>query len=312
MNRHLLRLRRSRPVRALSKYSRRTSLPGFGGHSLYEVTKFFVYGLQQGSVQARAAAMAFSFFLALFPTMLFLFTLIPYVPIKDFQDIFIEHLHSILPKNIFLLMQDALVEIVRNQNGKILSVGIIAALYFSTNGFHAMFGAFNKSIHIRETRPWWRQRLVALLMGLILAVLLIAGMAIVVGTELILPHLFHKSHSLSVTIIIGRWLGLAILTVLVISFFYNLGPARRVHWNFINPGAILATTLIVLTSVLFTWYVNHFASYNRVYGSIGTVIVVMLFIYYNSMMILIGFELNASISEARAKHKELEMPKKDE
>lgn len=297
----LQRLRASGPARKLSGFLRKNSLPAFHGLSMYEVGAFFFRGVQKGAIQNRASSMSFSFFLAIFPGILFLFTLIPYIPIDHFQDRLMELLKEMMPANAFDTAEETLDEIIRRHNGKLLSVGFLATIYFSTSGFNAMFGAFNRSIHVVETRSFWKQRLVAVVMGFILAVLVIAGIALIGWTTALMNNMIDKSGALGFALEIGRWLLLALLCLVVISCFYYLGPAKRMHGNFISPGAILATTLIIITSILFAWYVNNFGNYNKLYGSIGTLIVILLWIYYNSMMLLIGFELNAGIYAARIK-----------
>lgn len=301
----LQRLRKSAPARSLSRFLRKRSLPAFDGISMYEAGVFFFRGIQKGAIQNRASSMSFSFFLAIFPGILFLFTLIPYIPIDHFQDRLMELLQEMMPANAFATAEDTLDEIIRHHNGKLLSFGFLATVYFSTSGFNSMFGAFNRSIHIAESRSFWKQRLVAVLMGFILAVLVIVGIGLIGWTTSLMHNMIDKNGILGFALEIGRWLFLALMCLIVISCFYYLGPAKRTHWNFISPGAILATTLIIGTSILFAWYVNNFGNYNKLYGSIGTLIVILLWIYYNSMMLLIGFELNAGIHAARKKRTSL-------
>jgi membrane protein len=292
-------------VRKSLELSQKLTLPGFEDHSLYEVSAFFFRGVFKGQLQARAASMAFSFFLAVFPSIIFLFTLIPYVPVPHFQDSLFEVIRSILPDNMFLSLQDAIREITHRQNGGLLSFGVIAALYFSKNGLVAMMNSFNSSIHVRETREQWKQQLIATALVIVLSILIIAGLALMIGSEYMVSRMIEKRNSEVVLISIGKWLLMGLLFLVVIGAFYRFGPARRRHANFFSPGVILAALLTISFSILFSWYVNNFGNYNSVYGSIGTIMVVMLWINFNCMMLLIGFELDAGIYSAKAKKRSL-------
>lgn len=285
--------------------SRKISLPGFEGHSMYEVSAFFFRGIFKGQIQSRAASMAFSFLLAVFPSIIFLFTLIPYVPVPDFQDSLFEVIRSILPDNMFLSLQDAIREITHRQNGGLLSFGFIAALYFSKNGLVAMMNSFNASIHVRETRAQWKQQLIATVLVIVLSLLIITGLALMIGSEYFVSRMIERKNSEILLVSIGKWALMGLLFLAVIGAFYRFGPAKRRHSSFFSPGVILAALLTISFSILFSWYVNNFGNYNSVYGSIGTIMVVMLWINFNCMMLLIGFELDAGIYSAKAKKRSL-------
>lgn len=308
----LRQLLKTKLGQALAALLGRFTLPGFDKLPMLDVLRFFILGLQKGAIQTRAASMAYNFFLAIFPAILFLFTLIPFIPIRHFQDALFELLRDMMPQNAFSAAQDTLTEILTHHNGKLLSIGFISALYFSTNGFNAMFTAFNKSIHIKDARAPWKQRLIALLFGIVVTLLLVTCISLIVGSEYLMHRLIHRGATLHFLLIAGRMIFIGLLVLTAISLFYTYGPAQRVHWRFINPGALLATLLTLLTSEGFAFYVNHFGSYNKLYGSIGTIIVVMVWIYLNATMLLIGFELNAGIDAARRNRKALEMPEEED
>lgn len=301
----LQRLAAWTPVRKSLAWSQRISLPGFDGHSLYEVSAFFFRGVFKGQVQARAASMAFSFLLAVFPSIIFLFTLIPYIPVPNFQDSLFEMIGNILPTNMFISLQDTIREITHRPNGGLLSFGFIAALYFSKNGLVAMMNSFNASIHVRESRAGWKQQLIATALVIVLSLLIMVGLTLMIGSEYFVSQMIEKRNSEVVLISIGKWLLLGMLFLAVIGAFYRFGPASRRHSSFFSPGVILAALLTISFSILFSWYVNNFGNYNSVYGSIGTIMVVMLWINFNCMMLLIGFELDAGIFSAKAKKRSL-------
>ncbi len=292
-------------VRSFAKFTKRIHLPGFAGLSLYEVSVFFFRGINRGGLQERASSMAYSFFLALWPAILFLFTLIPFIPIENFQTILFETIRDIMPRTAFEAIEETVTEILKRPNSSLLSIGFIAALYFSTSGFIAMMGAFNKSIHVKERRPMWRQQLIALLLVFIILIVLLFTVGVIIGSEFVIGYIIPEGSKRSVLLNVGQWIVLAMLVLTVIAIFYRLGPAKKMHTHFYSPGVLLATFLILLASAIIAWYVNNFGNFNKIYGSIGSVIVMLLWFYYNSVMLLLGFELDASIMMAKANKRTL-------
>lgn len=290
------------------KASRKIILPGFEGLSLYVVTKFFFHGINNGNLNMRAQSLAFSFFLALFPSVIFLFTLIPYIPIHHFQDSLFNLLQTLLPKSAFEATEGTIADIIKNQRGGLLSVGFVSALYFSTNGFNEMMNAFNETFHVIETRSLLRQRLVSLVLVIMTTLFVSIAIALIVFSEIGLQHLIEKDKVAYYLILFGKWIILIALCFSFISFNYYLGPKRKRGFHFFSPGSMLATILTIITTVLFAYYVNNFGNYNKLYGSIGTLIVIMLLIYINSLILLLGFDLNASILSAKKKLGRLHHP----
>lgn len=292
------RIRQNKTASAFIKLSQKLVLPGFEGVPLYNVALFFFKGIQNGTLTSRASSVAFSFFLALFPTIIFLFTLIPYVPVENFQDELMDLLRQFMPRSAFEATESTLEEIVRQPQGGLLSFGFISALYFSTNGFNALIDAFNQSYHSRETRGAFKQRLVSVLLVIIQTALMVTAIALIVFSEVALNKFIPRDHMATYAVQIGRWVIILALVLCVISFIYYLGPVNKKGWKFISAGSTLATILFIITSLGFAFYVNNFGQYNKLYGSIGTLIVVLLWIYFNSTILLLGFELNASIHSA--------------
>lgn len=289
-------------IHSIIKSSRKVVLPGFEGIPLYIVTKFFFQGIQNGALIMRAQSLAFSFFLALFPSVIFLFTLIPYLPIADFQDSLFDLMKDLLPSSAFDAAEETLVDIIKKHHGGLLSFGFISALYFSTSGFNSMMTAFNETFHDIETRSVIRQRLVSIFMVFITSCLLAIAIVLIVYSELALQKLIKTDVLVYYLILFGKWFVLIALCFCFISFNYYLGPKRKNGFKFFTPGATFATLLTLLASLIFTYYVNHFGNYNRLYGSIGTLIVFMLWMYFNSLILLLGFDLNVSIISAKEKH----------
>ena len=287
------------------KGSKKIKLPGFEGKSLYVVSKFFFDGMINGSLNMRASSLAFSFFLALFPSIIFLFTLIPYIPINNFQDSLFNIMQTMLPKAAFQATEETIIDIIKNPHGGLLSFGFISALYFSTNGFKAMMDAFNETYHKIETRTALAQRLVSLGMVIISTLLISIAIILIIFTEIISEKLIRVDSLSFFFIHFAKYVILMALCLSFISINYYLGPKEKGRFQLISPGSLLATILIIFASLIFAFYVNNFGSYNKLYGSIGTLIVVMMWIYIVSLILLIGFDLNVSIKTAKNKHKKL-------
>ena len=280
-------------------------LPGFERLPLFDVIKFFYKGIKNGAITTRASALAFTFFLALFPAIIFFFTMIAYLPIKGFQDQLLLLIKDVLPDDAYKLAFNTIFDILKHQHGGLLSIGFFSSIYLSTNGINSLINSFNKSHHYVETRKPIQQYIVSLILVFTFALMVIISITLIIFTKNILndlvPYGVIKKPSIIIFISIGQWIIICALFFLVISFLYYLGPANKNNWRFISAGSTLATLLSLLTTILFSYYVNKFAHYNKVYGSIGTLIVMMLWLYFNSMILLIGFELNASIDNAKKK-----------
>jgi membrane protein len=288
------------------KWGSKIQPPGFEGVSLYETGRFFYHGIDKGALPTRASAMSFNFFLAIFPSIIFLFTLIPYIPIHNFQLQLLELIKNVMPPDSFKAAEETLVDIVTHQHGKLLSLGFITALYFSTNGFNSMINAFNSSYHVLETRKPLQQRLVSLVLVFIFAGLLTLAIGLMVGSDYITRVVLPKGHWAYFFIKTTHWIILSTLLLSVISFCFYLGPASKAGWKFISAGSTLATILCAITSLGFGYYVGHFGKYNKVYGSIGTLLVVLMWIYLNCLVLLIGFDFNAGIHSAKRKKTTIE------
>lgn len=282
----------------LIDWSKHIDLPGFKGMNLFEVGSFFIKGLEKGAITTRASSIAFNFFLAFFPALIFFFTLIPYIPIDNFQEILLQLLGEVLPSSTNEAAFGTLNDIISNPRGGLLSFGFILALYFSTNSINSLMEAFNSSYHISENRGMWKQRIIAVGLTLALSFMLILAIAIIVFTQIASAYFVDLGllkESSIILIKVGKWVTLLMFLFLGLSLLFQYAPAKKSYWQFFSPGAILATLFIVITSLGFGYYIDHFGQYNKLYGSIGTLIVILLWMYFNAMVMLIGFELNASL-----------------
>ncbi|MFA6247704.1 MAG: YihY/virulence factor BrkB family protein [Mucilaginibacter sp.] len=283
----------------ITDWAKTVYIPGFRPLPLYTVVVFFILEIQKTSLANRAAALAYNFMLALFPAIIFLFTLIAYIPIKGFQKSLLDLFALIMPSNAYNAFHDTIFDIIARQNGKLLSIGFITALYFATNGVSNLMQAFNKSSLILETRSWLKRRFIALVLTIVISVALLIAIVIMIAGQWVIGFIKDELNSEAKfwfwLIAFSRWLIILVIFFTSICILYRYGPSNKQKCKFINPGSILATSLAILTSIGFTYYTNNFSSYNTVYGAIGTLIVVMIYMYLNSMILLIGFELNASV-----------------
>jgi membrane protein len=308
-NRHLRfrqnQLLNSTQVVSTEKFLRKLVIPGFDGMPIYDVAEFFIKGLQKGALSMRAAAFSYNFFLALFPAIIFFFTIIPYIPIAGFQDNLLDLMHEFIPQKAYDAVQETLFDIVKRPRGGLLSIGFIMAMYFSTNGIHSLIEAFNQTRHTLETRSWIKQRLISIVLVFILSLLVIIAIVLItlgpVALDFLVRHNMLRDSFSYYLLIAVKWIVSSALLFFAFSFLYYMAPAAKSGFRFISAGSTLSTVLTILASVGFNYYVNSISKYNTLYGSIGTLIIVMIWIFFNAMIVLIGFELNVSIINARRK-----------
>lgn len=284
-------------------------LPGFEKVPLYDVTVFFYNGLKKGDLNTRAAALAFNSFLAIFPAIIFFFTLIPYIPIHNFQDSLLNLMREFIPRQTYEAVQGTLFDIIKRPRGGLLSLGFFLAMYFATNSVNSLIDAFNRTYYTIEARTAFRQRVLSIFLVFVLSFLVILAIILITFGPIVLnwvEEIGLLTDWLTLQLIgAAKWIIIVALLFFAFSVLYYFAPTGKHRYRFITAGSTLATVLFIATSVGFNYYVNNFASYNTLYGSIGTLIVFMLWLYFNSMIILIGWELNSSISVARRSYNSL-------
>ncbi|MBS0010171.1 MAG: YihY/virulence factor BrkB family protein [Bacteroidales bacterium] len=277
-------------------------LPGFDRIPIYDVFVFFIRGFRKGALVTRASSIAFNLMLTLVPATFLLFSLIPYIPVPGFHDEIIALFETVMPERAYIMLEQSIRDAVTNRSDIFLIIMFLASAIMSTNGIHALINAFVVSDHKFETRSWVAQRKISLFLffitGLLIAVsalLLIFGRSLV---EALVENNIFKSSIVYYILLIAKWVTIIGLLFFAISFLYYLAPSRKARFKFISAGSSLATLLFIATSLGFSAYVNNFDQYNRLYGSMGTILVLLLWLYLNSITLLIGFELNASIRTA--------------
>ena len=290
-------------LKKIGHSTRQIILPGFDGLTLYEVTQFFWQGMKNGALTLRASAIAYNFFLAVFPAIIVLFTLIPYIPIDNFQLVLMNFFRDILPENVYIVVESTIQEIVTRKRNDLLSFGFFLSIFFASGGIAALINAFNSSYHNVENRTWVKRQLISLLLVVIFCFLLSIAIMLIIFSGVLIDFFVARNLLTSKFIIAllhnGKWLIILSFTFFSISSLYYLAPARRKEFRFMSPGSILASLSIVITSVGFSAFINNFGQYNKLYGSIGTLIALLIWLFINSLVLLIGFELNASIKTAK-------------
>lgn len=299
-------------VCTLVKIGKKIKIPGLEGMSLYDVLEMYFIGIIEGALTTRASGIAYSFFMAIFPFLLFIFTLIPYIQIDGFQEGLLSIITNVLPPKTYDLLGPVIEDIIKNQYSGLLSFGFIVSLFLMANGVNAIFGGFEHSYHIKEVRNVFRAYFIAVAVSLVIVFFLIVTVVIITFLELFIKEqagLQWLEENL-VWLQLGR--GIIFLTMIftTVSMLYHYGVKEGKESRFFSPGAVLTTLLSILTFYLFGYYVTEFAKYNELYGSIGTLLILMLFIWLNAIILLLGFELNASISSLRKRNKKFTTPEK--
>ncbi len=284
-------------VGKLIKFSIRTKLPGLEGLTLYELLRIYITGIIKGAFNYKAGSIAFSFFMALFPFALFLLNLIPYIPIANFQDSFLSFVEENVPPNTYGAIESILLDIMNNSYRSLLSTGVIMSIIFMANGVNAIIGGFESSVHLTVSRNFFRQYFVAMVLSVLLSVMLVLSVAVYLTMEVYMH--FYESRWL---VDLARNLFVISMILFTVSILYKFGTKETKHLSFISYGSVFTTILMSATSVGFGVYVSRFAQYNELYGSIGTLLVIMIYIWINCMILLLGFELNAAIYVAKRKN----------
>ncbi len=291
----------SAPAVFILRKSKETSLPGFRGIPLYGVIKFFFGQVKTIGMTERASAIAFNFVMAIPPAIIFLFTLIPFLPITQrFQEEMYGLIKDVIPgeKDNAVLISFLQDFINKPRNG-LLSLGFLLSMFFSSNAMMGIMRSFDKNYIGFRKRTDLQKRGVALKITMILFIIVFVSVLLLISRGAVLKWLGIENPTVINIILNARWIIIILLFFGCISYIYRHAPAVHKKWKLINPGSILATFLMLLLTMLFSWWVGRFGNYNQLYGSIGTVLMLMVLIFINSLILLVGFELNVSISSLK-------------
>ncbi len=291
-------------LRNIARFLKKIKLPWLEGLSLYDLVEIYGIGIAESALTYRAGAISFSFFMALFPFALFVLNLIPYIPIEGFQDDFMRFVEESVPPNtydaIFIILNDILI----NSNSGLLSSGVILSVFLMANGLNSILGGFETSHHVILKRGFFRQYAVALGMSILLTFILLFTVAIIVVFEVFIQDLrrrYYFNENIPL-IVMGRYLFLILMILVTTSILFKFGTKRTGKRPFISIGSVFTTVLVIISSYFFGIWVVRFSQYNELYGSIGTLLILMFYIWLNCIILLLGFELNAAVDRIRRKN----------
>lgn len=283
--------------------SKHITLPGLQGQSVYNVGAIFIKGFTEGYLTDRAAAVAFNFLTALFPLLLFAFTLIPYIPYPNFQNEILLLLQEYIPQEIWDFLSPTITFIVLQKQGSLLSVGVIMALYFGSNGVNSLLNSFTQAKENMRKYSWLRMRINSIIVLFIIGFFILLSISMASGGTILINFLksthLHTSSFWMFLIELGKWLMTVFFLLSAVSFLYRLAVKEKKPFPFISVGAMITTFLMIATTWGFEIYIQNFTHYNALYGSLGTILILTMYLYLNSMFLLIGFEINASIYTAK-------------
>jgi membrane protein len=257
---------------------------------------------QRDDIFNGAAALGFYLTLAIFPIMIFLMALVPYLPIADVGEAMMGFLRQVLPPSAMSMFADVLREVTRERRGGLLSFGIVAALWSASTGMYAVMQQLNDVYEVEEKRPFLRARATAVGLTILFGVLVLGAFSLVVlggVMERYLGDHFGVSQGLLLFFRVFRWVVIVLALLLAISLVYYLGPNRHHPFKFLSRGSVLAAVLLIAASFGFSLYTSNFNNYSAVYGSIGAVIILMMWLYIVGLVILLGAEINASLERDR-------------
>ena len=291
-------------VKYLVRFGKSIKLPYSEGLTLYHLLELYISGIVKGDITYRAGAIAFSFFMSLFPFALFVLNLIPKIPLEGFQEDFLQFVQDNVPPNTYAAIYEILKDIMQTSYDSLLSTGIILAILLMSNGMNAILTGFQSSLHITIKRTYFRQYALAIGLSVFFAILLIITVAVIVTIEVII-HSLTSSGFLTDDVWLlraARYLVLIVMVLTITSLLFKFAAKETRNAAFFSYGSVFSTILFGLTSYLFGIYVVRFAQYNELYGSIGTLLVLMLYLWINCFILLLGFELNALIHKLKRKN----------
>ncbi|XZF15334.1 YihY/virulence factor BrkB family protein [Chitinophagaceae bacterium MMS25-I14] len=303
----------SAPMRFLYRIADKIFLPGFEGFSLYQVGKFFRKEMRDTNLNIRVAAVTYNFIMAIPPTMLFLFSLVPYLPLRDVQETILDTLHLVTPnQRIYDNISAVVVDFMNTQHRDFLSFGILLTVFFSSNGMMGLMRTFDRSLALYKKRSGLKRRWTAIKLTFMLICVAITTLAIlIVQTETLNAYVLKIFGSIIAVKLLSLLIFILII-FLAVSIVYRYGPSLSHKVKFVSAGSVMATILSVLTTTVFFFLVNNIINYNKVYGSIGSLIAFMVWVWLNTLVIILGYELNVSILLGKISRTENEAKQKDQ
>ena len=265
----------------------------------YEFIKKMIDKVSGNDLGERSAAVSFNLLLAVFPAVIFLFTLIPYIPITNIEGEIMGLLRRAIPAGTYEAVDSTIRDIISRERGGVLSFGFLATIYAATNGMVALMNAFHSSNEIPDKRGFFKIRLVALGLTFSFGIAIILAIVVLLVGGVVTDYLLHfgilNNPVFVYFLSVARYLLVFSVFVAVVSVIYKYGPDVNMKWAFVTPGSTTASVLIVLTTFIFSYYLSNFGSYNKLYGSIGTLIALMVWVNLIALLVVLGFEMNVSL-----------------
>lgn len=284
-------------IRDLIKPAKKIKLPGLGDFSLYHLLDIYVTGILKGSFSPRASAIAYSFFLALFPFLLFLLNLIPYIPIDDFQARFLLFFQELLPPQTADFFLPVIEDIALNRRSKLLSFVFFLSMFLSANGVNATLSAFQYSFYVDLNRNFFRQYIISIGIAFLIAIVMFTSVGGILYGEFLIQSIksYHIISNEAAYVSVIQFLIFVVMVYVITGILYYFGTQQKENRRFFSVGTTMTTLLFVVTTYFFGVYINNFSNYNELYGSIGALLILMFYIWINSNLLLLGFELDISI-----------------
>lgn len=297
IRRHLLYMRW---VRSALYFLQHFSLPGNKGVPIYDVLRYFLRGIFNGDINQRAKGLAYSFLTALPPLLIFFFTLVAFFPVDGVQDELLTQLAGIIPEKVMDPLSNTINDVMGHKHSTLLSIGFISSVLLAANGLMGVISSLNFANRSVEKRPYLQRYLLCIGLVFVLYVMLVLTLALLIGHKLLLQIIYVQgwlSYTRSNTILfeIGRWVLVTFALLTSLSMIYYWAPAKKQRVGFFSAGSVLATLMFMALSWALGLYLNNFSRYNLLYGSIGTLLMLMFWVYFNCIVVLIGYELNISI-----------------
>ena len=286
-------------IRNLARGLKKIKLPWLQGLSLYDLLELYGLGIVESALTYHASAIAFSFFMALFPFALFILNLIPYIPIEGFQEDFLQFVRQGVPPNTYDAIYKIINDILHNSHSGLLSSGFVLSIFLMANGLNGILGGFESSRHVLIKRGFVHQYIVALGMSLLLSILLIVTVSAIVVFEVFIQKTILSDQV--ELIILWRYAFVIVMILITTSILFKFGTMHDKNRAFISIGSVFTTILVILDSYGFGIWVIRFSKYNELYGSIGTLLIMMFYIWINCMILLLGFELNGTVNKLKIK-----------
>lgn len=302
------RLLYSRQNRRMIGWAQRIILPGFEGFSLYEISRFFFNALFEGNLITRASAISFKVFLAFFPAVLVMLTMIPYIPIADLQTKLLATFHDMLPQEVYDFIESTLHDLLIRKHGALLSFSFLVGVYMASNSIDAILVGFSGSANHTTWHSALKQRLLSLGLLMALSILTLIAIPLLTFSGSLIYRLeevgFFSSYFQMAALFAAKWVVSILVVVMFVSLLYNAGDPTARRFKLFTPGAILAVVLIMVVSQALAFMFSYITDYNALYGSIGAILAVQLWLYFNMIVLLVGYELNTSIVRARIQRRE--------